>query len=182
MSARRLHKKTYALLASMVLFGSLGNVLLSRGMKETGEILDFSPRALAGAFGKVFMNGSIWLGIWSLLVFFVSYLLLLSWADLSYVQPASAIGYALVAVLGYFVLGEFISMTRWTGVLFICAGVVLVGGTEPGSRPQLRRGGAARREPDRAKPQEKQRQGGVGQQIDFFDQHHPYPSSSEEGS
>jgi drug/metabolite transporter (DMT)-like permease len=131
MSGRRLHKKTYALLASMVFFSSLGNVLLSRGMKQIGEILDFSPAALATTFVKVFTNGSIWLGILSLLVFFLSYLLLLSWADLSYVQPASAIGYALVAVLGYFVLGEFVSMTRWTGVLFICAGVALVGWTEP---------------------------------------------------
>src|SRR5204863_1372302 len=131
MSARRLHKKTYALLASMVFFSSLGNVLLSRGMKQIGEILDFSPAALATAFVKVFTNGSIWLGILSLLVFFVSYLLLLSWADLSYVQPASAIGYAMVALLGYLLLGESVSPARWIGVLFICGGVAMVGGTDP---------------------------------------------------
>ncbi len=134
MSLKGLHTKTYVLLASMVLFGSVGNVLLSRGMKQIGEILDFSPAALAGAFVRIFMNGSIWLGISSLLVFFTSYLLLLSWADFSYIQPASAIGYALVAVLGYFMLGEFISATRWTGVLLICAGVALVSGTEPSPR------------------------------------------------
>jgi len=125
------HKKTYVLLASMVFFSSLGNVMLGRGMKQIGEIVDFSPGALVAVFVKTFTNGSIWLGISSLLVFFVSYLLVLSWADFSYVQPASAIGYALVAVLGYFVLGEFISLARWTGVLFICAGVALVSGTEP---------------------------------------------------
>ena len=98
MSLKGFYTETYILLASMVFFGSLGNVLLSRGMKQTGEIIDFSPSALAGAFVRVFTNGSIWLGIASLLVFFASYLLLLSWADFSYVQPASAIGYALVAV------------------------------------------------------------------------------------
>src|SRR5437870_5225347 len=131
MSSRILQKKTYALLALMVFFSSVGNVLLSRGMKQTGEIVDFSPAGLTGIFVKTFTNGSIWLGILSLLVFFVSYLLLLSWADFSYVQPASAIGYAFVAVLGYFVLGESISLTRWAGVLTICAGVALVGRTEP---------------------------------------------------
>src|SRR5438876_4500103 len=131
MNSKGLQKKTYGLLASMVFFSSLGNVLLSRGMKQTGEIIDFSPTALASTFLKTFTNGSIWLGILSLLVFFVSYLLLLSWADLSYVQPASAIGYAFVAVLGYFMLGEFISLTRWTGVALICAGVALVGRTDP---------------------------------------------------
>ena len=131
MRSKPAHKKTYALLASIVFFSSLGNVLLGRGMKEIGEIVDFSPAALTAVFVKIFTNGSIWLGILSLLIFFVLYLLLLSWADLSYVQPASAIGYALVAVLGYFILGEIISATRWTGVLLISAGVALVGGTEP---------------------------------------------------
>jgi drug/metabolite transporter (DMT)-like permease len=133
MNSKGLQKKTYALLASMVFFSSLGNVLLSRGMKQTGEIIDFSPPALAVTFLKTFTNGSIWLGILSLLIFFVSYLLLLSWADFSYVQPASAIGYAFVAVLGYFVLGEFVSPMRWLGVLIICVGVALVGRTEPSS-------------------------------------------------
>jgi drug/metabolite transporter (DMT)-like permease len=133
MTSRGLQKKTYVLLAFMVIFSSLGNVLLSRGMKQTGEIVDFSPAALVAVFVKTFTNGSIWLGILCLLIFFVSYLLLLSWADFSYVQPASAIGYAFVAVLGYFVLGEFISPMRWLGVLIICVGVALVGRTEPSS-------------------------------------------------
>ncbi len=140
MSLKRLRTKTYLLLALMVLFGSLGNVLLSRGMKATGEILDFSPRALAVVFARVFTNSSIWLGISSLLIFFVSYLLLLSWADFSYVQPASAVGYALVALLGYFMLGEFIPLTRWTGVVLICAGVALVGRTDPSPSGRGRRG------------------------------------------
>ncbi len=115
----------------MVVFSSLGNVLLGKGMKQVGEIHDFNPGALAPVFMKVFTNGSIWLGIASLLIFLISYLLLLSWADFSYVQPASAIGYALVAVMGYFILGEFVSPMRWTGVLFICAGVALVSWTDP---------------------------------------------------
>ena len=130
-SEQRARKRTYALLASMVFFSSLGNVLLSKGMKQVGEINDFSPPALFSVFLRTFTNGSIWLGIASLLLFFVSYLLLLSWADLSYVQPASAIGYAMVALLGYLLLGESVSPARWVGVLFICGGVALVGGTDP---------------------------------------------------
>jgi drug/metabolite transporter (DMT)-like permease len=124
-------KKTYILLASMVCFSSLGNVLLSKGMKQIGDIHDYRLQALVTVFWKTFTSGTIWLGISSLLVFFVSYLLVLSWADFSYVQPASAIGYAVVAVLGYFILGEVISPMHWMAVLFICAGVALVSGTEP---------------------------------------------------
>src|SRR5204863_440830 len=126
MSARRLHKKTYALLASMVFFSSLGNVLLSRGMKQIGEILDFSPAALATAFVKVFTNGSIWLGILSLLVFFVSYLVLLSWADVSVVVPATALSYVAGALGAKFLLHEEVAPLRWAGVLLVCVGVALI--------------------------------------------------------
>ena len=132
-SIRRLRNRTYILLASMILFSSLGNVLLSKGMKQVGEIADLSPAALTSVFFKVFINANIWLGITSLLLFFVSYMLILSWADLSYVQPASSLGYALVPLLGYFMLGEVIPLTRWIGVLFICAGVALVSATAPGT-------------------------------------------------
>jgi len=128
---QHLSTKTSTLLASMVLFSSIGNVLLSKGMKQVGEIVDYSASGLSIVFLRIFMSGTIWLGVVSLLVFFVSYLLLLSWADFSFVQPVSSIGYAVVAVLSYFLLGEIISPIRWLGVLFICAGVALVSGTEP---------------------------------------------------
>jgi drug/metabolite transporter (DMT)-like permease len=114
-----------------VFFSSLGNVLLSKGMKQIGEITNYSPSALVSVLVKIFSSGTIWLGIGSLTVFFVSYLMLLSWADFSFVQPICAIGYPAVAVLSYFLLGEMIRPTRWIGVALICAGVALVSGTEP---------------------------------------------------
>lgn len=132
-SNRRLRIRTYILLVCLVVFSSLGNVLLGKGMKQVGEITDFAPSALLRIFFKVFLNGNIWLGMISLLLFLVSYMVILSWADLSYVQPASAMGYAVAPLLGYFMLGELVPPTRWLGVLFICAGVVLVGGTTPGT-------------------------------------------------
>jgi drug/metabolite transporter (DMT)-like permease len=132
-STCRIRNSTYLLLASMIFFNSFGNVLLSKGMKQVGQIADFSPAGLIPVFLKVFVNSSIWLGIVSLLLFFVSYMLILSWADLSYVQPASALGYAVVPLLGYLFLGEMIPLTRWIGVLFICAGVALVGATAQGT-------------------------------------------------
>ena len=126
-----LRKRTYFLLACMVLFSSLGNVLLGKGMKEVGEIANFAPSVLIPVLFKIALNSNIWLGVLSLLLFMVSYMMLLSWADLSYVQPASAIGYGMAPVLGYFMLGEIVPTTRWIGVLFICAGVALVGATAP---------------------------------------------------
>ncbi len=46
-------------------------------------------------------------------------------------MPASAFGYVLVPLLGYAVLGEAVTSTRWAGVAFICLGVTLVGRTPP---------------------------------------------------
>ncbi len=126
-----MNSKTYSLIVSVVFFSALGNVLLSKGMKEVGAIKNYSPSALLAVFVRTFTSGTIWTGILSFLIFFISYLLLLSRADFSYVQPVCAIGYAFVAVLSYFLLGETVSPMRWMGVLLICAGVALVGGTAP---------------------------------------------------
>jgi uncharacterized membrane protein len=57
--------------------------------------------------------------------------MLLSWADYSYVMPASSFGYAVVALLGVLVLRESVTSARWAGVALICVGVALVGRTEP---------------------------------------------------
>jgi uncharacterized membrane protein len=62
-------------------------------------------------------------------MFFVCYLMVLSWADYSFVQPASAVSYLVVALLGICVLGEAVSSGRWLGVAVICLGVLLVGHT-----------------------------------------------------
>lgn len=66
-----------------------------------------------------------------LLLYFVAYLMMLSRADYSYVSPATAAGYAVVAVLGYTFLGETVTPVRWVGITLICAGVTLVGRTSP---------------------------------------------------
>jgi drug/metabolite transporter (DMT)-like permease len=115
----------------MVLFGPMGDVLLSKGMKDIGPVPNWSPAELAQLFLAVFRSGMIWLGIGSLLGFFIAYTLVLSWADYSYVQPASSFAYGIVALLGHFMLGEVISPLRWAGILVICCGVLIVGHTPP---------------------------------------------------
>lgn len=131
MKSGGLHFKTYLLILLMVIFGPLGNVLLGKGMKRIGpasmgtgaEVLDLLSRILA--------SGTIWLGIGSLITFFVAYSLVLSWADYSYVQPASSVAYGMVALLAHFMLREVVTPMRWMGVLIICLGVLVVGHTPP---------------------------------------------------
>jgi hypothetical protein len=128
-SFRRMHVKTLLFLVLMVTFGPLGDVLLSRGMKQIGAVSNFSPGPLVSTFSRVFSSAAIWLGIASLFLFFISYLMVLSWADYSYIQPVSALGYGVVALLGYFFLGDSVTALRWAGVLTICVGVLLVSQT-----------------------------------------------------
>jgi drug/metabolite transporter (DMT)-like permease len=129
-----LRVKTYLLLGLMAAFGSVGDVLLSRGMKQVGRLAGWSYADAVPFFARAFSRGTIWLGIVTLLLFFISYLLVLSWADFSYVSPASAAGYVLVALMGYLFLGEHVPPARWLGIALICAGVVLVGRTHPNTR------------------------------------------------
>jgi drug/metabolite transporter (DMT)-like permease len=126
-----LHLKTYVLILVIVIFAPLGNVLLSKGMKSIGAVTDWTPGNLLHVLMQVCSSGAIWLGIASLLTFFIAYMLVLTWADYSYVQPASSFSYAVVAVLSYFLLGERVSPLRWFGILVICFGVLIVGHTHP---------------------------------------------------
>jgi drug/metabolite transporter (DMT)-like permease len=128
-SQKNTRRKTYVFLALMVLFNSVGDTMLSRGMKKVGEVHYTSLAGLGHTLVTVLRTPSIWIGIGSLLSFFVCYMLLLSWADFSFVMPATAANFAIVPVFGAFLLHERVSFTRWIGVAIICLGVLLVSRT-----------------------------------------------------
>jgi len=65
-------------------------------------------------------------GIALLIGFFASYLTALSWADLTFVLPATAFGNVIVALLAKFWLHEAISIQRWAGIVLITVGVGFV--------------------------------------------------------
>jgi uncharacterized membrane protein len=134
---KTMHLKTYLLIAVMVLAGPLGNVLLGKGMKRVGEPAIWPPVQLLHTGSNIFTSVSIWLGIGSLIIFFVAYMLVLSWADYSFVQPASSLAYGIVALFGYLVLGERVSPLRWAGIAIICLGVFVVGRTNPQTTEQI---------------------------------------------
>jgi len=126
-----LHFKTFVLILMIVIFAPLGNVLLGKGMQSVGPATRWSAHDLWPVLLKIVASGYIWLGVASLLTFFIAYMLVLTWADYSYVQPASSFSYAMVALLGYLLLGEVISPLRWLGIGMICVGVLIVGHTPP---------------------------------------------------
>jgi len=136
-STRTLKAKTYILLFLMMALGSVGNTILDKGMKDLGPI-DFSTRSAIwqGAF-HTFTSGTIWLGICCMLLFMVCHMLVLSWADYSFVMLFSAITYALVPLLGYLWLGEYVPIARRLGIVLIVFGVFLVSRTPPRTTPSV---------------------------------------------
>jgi drug/metabolite transporter (DMT)-like permease len=135
-SGKPLQVKTFFLISIMVIAGPLGNALLGKGMKQAGKLPLWPPSTALHTALHIFGVHSIWLGIASLLTFFLANILVLSWADYSYVQPASSMAYGVAALLGYFMLGEPVSPLRWLGIAIICFGVFIVGQTNPRTETQ----------------------------------------------
>ena len=106
----------------MALFASSGDSLLSRGMKEIGGISLHNLHALLAALRDPWIVG----GILFLIAFFAAYMTALSWADLTYVLPATSLGYVLLALIAKFVLHEQVTMLRWVGIFLIAVGVSAV--------------------------------------------------------
>ena len=114
------------------MFAAAGDSMLSHGMKQTGNI---SLHHLQGIILAV-LNPWVAVGIVLLLAFFASYMNALSWADLTYVLPATSLGYVLLALVAKFALHEQVSPLRWIGIALISGGVGFVAGgpalTSPG--------------------------------------------------
>jgi drug/metabolite transporter (DMT)-like permease len=117
-----LSPQRYLILLAVMLSVSVGDTLLSHGMRQVGPVS-------VGHLGLLLVairNPWVITGILCLLGFFASYLTALSWADLTFVLPATAFGYVVVALLSKFWLHETVSLYRWAGIVLIVCGVGFV--------------------------------------------------------
>ena len=112
----------YLVLAGVSVFAALGDSLLSYGMKQVGNV----SLQHVGSLLLAITNPWVALGILLLLGFFSCYLTALSWADLTYVLPASSLGYVLLALIARFALHEHVTVTRWLGIALVSGGVGFV--------------------------------------------------------
>ena len=122
MADHSLSPRQYFILGLVSITAPLGDSCLSRGMAAMPLISLAHPGALIAAVFTPWVA----LGIVLLIAFFASYLTALSWADLTFVLPATALGYVLIAFLSVFWLHETISLERWAGIALISLGVGFV--------------------------------------------------------
>lgn len=109
-------------LGMVALCAPLGDTCLSRGMTNMPPMHLSHLGSLIGAVFTPWIGA----GIVLLIGFFASYMTALSWADLTFVLPATAFGNVIVALLSKFWLHEHISTARWAGIALITLGVGFV--------------------------------------------------------
>jgi len=134
--SRRVDLKTNLLTAFVVSTNVLGNFSMSWGMKHQVTDLGLSPLA----YIRLIFTPWVLLGTTLLIVWLLSRMTLLGWADLSYVLPVTSIGYVLNAVLGKVFFGELVTWQRWLGTGFIVVGSIFVGLTAANTTQEDRAG------------------------------------------
>lgn len=110
----------------VVLTGTAGDICVTHAMKRIGEVTSFRPSVVLPKLLRAFRYATMWLGIALMTVAFFSLLALLSWADASFVVPATALSYVTGAFGAKFILGEKVAPVRWAGVILVCMGVALL--------------------------------------------------------
>ena len=118
--------KIIVMLAVGVLSQSVGNVLLSKGMKELAGTDPTQPSQWGPMLWEATVSPTVLIGTALFIVFFVLWAVALSRADLSFVLPAVSFEVVLNVLLANWFLGESISPIRWVGVAFISLGVLMV--------------------------------------------------------
>jgi uncharacterized membrane protein len=134
--------RKYLILLAVTIFGACGDVCLGRGMRDFGAVTRSNWHQLL----TVLLNPWVIVGICLLILFFCSYLTALSWADLTYVLPATAISYVLMALLARVFLHENVTLEHWLGIGLITVGVGVVATGPPltvTTRPTREKSGPA---------------------------------------
>ncbi len=113
------------MVAVIVLADSAGDVLLTKGLKQVGDISTVRFKDVLPLVRKALINRSFLSAIFFMAVTFFSFLAVLSWADLSFVFPATSLVYVAGTLGAKFILKETVSAQRWAGTLLVCMGVAL---------------------------------------------------------
>jgi drug/metabolite transporter (DMT)-like permease len=115
----------YLVLLAVMVTASLGDSLLKRGMGQVGTV----DMHHLGLLWHALFNPYVDVGILLLIGFFAAYTTALSWADLTFVMPATAFGPVMIALIGKYWLHEQLSVARWVGIaLIVCAVGFVAGG------------------------------------------------------
>jgi drug/metabolite transporter (DMT)-like permease len=124
------HAYTWGAILLIVVTSVMGDVLMSRAMKQVGDVGELRRRTgILSVVGRVLRNPHFLLGIVAMAVAFFSLLFALSWGDVSLVAPASAsLTFVGNAAAAKFFLHERVDRRRWIAAALVACGVAFLAG------------------------------------------------------
>ncbi len=113
---------------AIVLSSSAGDVLLSRGMKQIGDLGKvLRKHGFNFVMLQILRNRYFLMGVACMAISFYSLLFGLSWNEVSLIGPAAAsLTFVANAFAAKMFLHERVDRRRWAAALFVAAGVVLM--------------------------------------------------------
>jgi len=122
--------RTALFLSIVVLAGTSGELLMAHAMKQAARTETVTHAGVVGLLKQGFRPAAMWISLALQALAFFALLALLSWADLSFVVPATALNYVVGAAGSALFLREQVDRTRWAGVLLVCIGVAVMCASE----------------------------------------------------
>ena len=122
--------KLILILLVALIFEAIGVVWLSQGLKQIGELREFTASEVFQITCRGACNPWLLLGVLFETIFFIALLYLLKNWDVSLVWPLTSLGFVLTTVAARVIRDEEVNAWRWGGVALIVIGAILVGYSE----------------------------------------------------
>jgi drug/metabolite transporter (DMT)-like permease len=110
-----------------IVFASIGDILLSTGMRENGELKIRGLRDILGALRRMFTQPKVLFGLLAMTGYFGSYMAALTMVDVSVANPLTALSYLIATLYATAILRERVSVARAVGIVLIVLGAICVG-------------------------------------------------------
>lgn len=111
---------TWLLVFVISLADSAGDLCLAMGMKKIGKL-----KLSLSSFSKITTNHFIYFGILFQTIAFFSFISVLTWADISFVRPATSLTFVFSLIGAKYILKEKIYMERFMGIAFVAIGLLI---------------------------------------------------------
>ncbi len=102
-----------------------GDVLLALGMKRAGRVERASWQETLALIRRIIANPAILGGILCQTIAFTSFIMVLSWADISFVRPGTALTYVFSLLGAKYLLKETLSREKLIGVILVGFGIAI---------------------------------------------------------
>lgn len=110
-----------------IAFASIGDILLSTGMQENGELKIRGLRDIPEALRRMFTQPKVLFGLLAMTGYFGSYMAALTMVDVSVANPLTALSYLIATLYATAVMRERVSVARAVGIVLIVLGSIFVG-------------------------------------------------------